>query len=82
MVVVRSVRISTSMEVGSDARKLRQQVLDAVDHFDDVGAGLALNIDDHRGSIVHPRRQPARFRRRRPRWPRPKASPERRCGRR
>ena len=34
---------------------MRQQRLDAVDDSDDVGARLALNIHDHRGSEVHPR---------------------------
>jgi hypothetical protein len=35
--------------------QLRQQLLDAVHHGDDVGARLALNVDDHRGLAVHPR---------------------------
>ena len=54
MVVVRSVRIFTCTEDGSDGRELRQQLLDAVHHGDDVGARLALNVHDHRGSVVHP----------------------------
>ncbi len=34
--------------------QLRQQLLDAVHHGDDVGAGLALDVDDDRGLAVHP----------------------------
>ena len=34
--------------------QLRQQLLDAVHHGDDVGARLALDIDDDRGLAVHP----------------------------
>ncbi len=38
--------------------QLRQQLLDAVDDLDDVGAGLALDIDDDRRLLVGPRREP------------------------
>src|SRR6266481_2500866 len=39
---------------GQRSLQLRQQFLDAVDHRDDVGAGLALNIQDDRRSLVGP----------------------------
>ena len=48
MVVVRSVSTVTWTDEGKRALQLRQQLLDAVDDFDDVGAGLALDVDDHR----------------------------------
>ena len=63
MVVVRSVSTVTSTDGGSEALELRQQRLDAVDHADDVGARLALDVDDHRRRLVHPRRLLARSRR-------------------
>ncbi len=56
MVVVRSVRIVTLIDAGSDAVQLRQQRLDAVHHRDDVRARLPLNVDDHRRRLVHPGR--------------------------
>ena len=34
---------------------MRQQRLDAVHHLDDVRARLPLDVDDHRGRLVHPR---------------------------
>ena len=48
MVVVRSVRIATLHRRRQRRRELRQQLLDAVDHLDDVGAGLPLDVQDHR----------------------------------
>ena len=54
--VVRSVRTATWTDDGSDACELRQQLLDAVDDADDVGAGLPLDVDDHGRDGVHPRR--------------------------
>ena len=35
--------------------QLRQELVDAVDDGDDVGAGLALNVDDDGGLAIHPR---------------------------
>ena len=35
---------------------MRQQLLDPVDHTDNVCAGLTLNINDDRGIQIHPRR--------------------------
>ena len=58
MVVVRSVSTVTWTADGSDALQLRQQLLDAVDHLDDVGAGLALDVDDDGRPVVHPGRLP------------------------
>ena len=55
MVTVRSVSSATSIEAGSDGLQLRQQLLDAVDHLDHVGAGLALDVEDDRRHLVHPR---------------------------
>ena len=40
---------------GQAGLQLRQQLLDAVDDGDDVGAGLALNVDDDGGLAIHPR---------------------------
>ena len=37
------------------ALQLRQQFLDAIHDLDHVGAGLPLDVDDHRGHLVHPR---------------------------
>ncbi len=54
IVVVRSVSTATSTAAGSAACKLRQQRLDAVDDRDDVGAGLALDVEDDRRHVVHP----------------------------
>ena len=33
---------------------MRQQLLDAVHHLDDVGAGLPLDVDDHGRHLIHP----------------------------
>ena len=58
MVVVRSVSSCTSTDAGSAALQLRQQLLDAVDDLDHVGAGLALDVDDDRRRLVRPGREP------------------------
>ena len=55
MVPVRSVKIVTFTEAGSRGLKLGKKLLDAVDHADDVGAGLALNIHQDRGIVIGPR---------------------------
>ncbi len=60
------------------ALQLGQQLLDAVDDLDDVGAGLALDVDDHRRGVVHPGRLLDVFGARRWRRPRRRASPARR----
>ena len=39
---------------GQRALELGQESLYAVDHGDDVGAGLALNVDDDRGRLIGP----------------------------
>ena len=57
IVVVRSVRICTVTDDGQRGLQARHQRLDPVDDRDDVGAGLALNIDDHGRRQVHPRRR-------------------------
>ena len=54
MVTVRSVSTPTSTAAGSVDDDARQQRLDAVDHLDDVGAGLALDIEDDRRRRVRP----------------------------
>ena len=54
MVVVRSVRTCTLTDLGSEACSCGSSLLDAVDHADDVGAGLALDVQDHGGRGVHP----------------------------
>ena len=41
MVMVRSVRICTSIDGRQRGLQLRQQLLDAVDHVDDIGARAA-----------------------------------------
>ena len=43
---------------GRLAVELRQQRLDAIDDVDDVGAGLALHVDEHGGQLVRPGREP------------------------
>ncbi len=55
MAVVRSVRVVTWMPAGRLACKLRQQLLDALDDADGVGAGLALHVEDDGRGLVHPR---------------------------
>ena len=37
--------------------ELRQKLFDAVNDLDDVRAGLALDVDDDRRRLVHPRRE-------------------------
>ena len=39
---------------GKRILQLRQQSFDPIDDFNDVGPGLALNIDDHRRRLIHP----------------------------
>ena len=56
MVVVRSVMTLTFTAAGSDACNLREQLLDGVDDADDVGSGLALNVEDDGRRRVRPRR--------------------------
>ncbi len=41
---------------GERTLQLRQERLDPVDDFDDVGARLPLDVDDHRRGVVHPGR--------------------------
>ena len=54
IVSVRSVTTSSSTPAGIERCEPRQQRLDAVDGLDDVGAGLTLDVDDHRGLAVEP----------------------------
>ena len=54
MVVVRSVNVWTFTEDRQRLRELIQQRLDAVHHGDYVGPGLALDIHNNRGRVVHP----------------------------
>ena len=42
---------------GQRSLELRQKVLDAIHHVDDVRARLPLNVDDHGGLVVFPSRQ-------------------------
>ena len=57
MVVVRSVSSLMSTAGGMVSLQLRQQFFDAVRHFDDIRAGLALHIH-HDGRLrVRPRRK-------------------------
>ncbi len=51
---VRSLSTATSRVAGRLAVQLRQQLLDAVDDLDDVGAGLALDVQDDRRRLVGP----------------------------
>ena len=54
MVTVRSVS-GMHLHRGRQAGlQLRQQLLDAVDHLDDVGSGLALDVQDDGGALVGP----------------------------
>ena len=57
MVSVRSVRMAILTEGGTVARSCGQQRFDAVGGLDDVGAGLALDVQDHGGLVVHPASQ-------------------------
>ena len=61
MVTVRSVSRTTSTAAGSEALQLRQQLLDAVDDLDDVGARLALDVEDDRRRGRSPRQRGATF---------------------
>ena len=54
MVVVRSVSGLTVIAGRQRLAQRRQYAFDAVDHLDDVRAGLALNVDDQRRRRVHP----------------------------
>ena len=54
MVTVRSLSTRTSTAGGSVDMNLRQQRLDAVDDLDDIGAGLALHVEDDRRRRVRP----------------------------
>ena len=54
--VVRSVSTVTWTDDGKRTLQLRQQLLDAVDDFDDVCARLTLDVDDDRRRLVHPGR--------------------------
>ena len=56
MLVVRSVSVVTFIDAGRLASSCGSSLLDAVDHADGVGARLPLNVHDHRGRLVHPRR--------------------------
>ena len=56
MPVVRSVSVVTSTDAGKRRFQLRHQFRDALDDVDGVGARLALDIHNHRRSLVHPRR--------------------------
>ena len=47
---------------GQRRLQLRQQLLDPVDDLDDVGAGLALDVDDDRRQLVRPGREAGVFR--------------------
>ena len=50
----RAVGEHRDVDRGGSAPQLRQQPLDAVDHLDDVRAGLALDVQDHGGaSFIH-----------------------------
>ena len=54
MLVVMSVRVVTLIEAGRLASSCGSTLLDGVDDGDGVGAGLALNVEDDRGRLVHP----------------------------
>ena len=47
---------------GQRRLQLRQQLLDPVDHADDVRPRLALDVDDNGRSLIHPGREPRIFR--------------------
>ena len=49
MVVVRSVMTCTLIALGSDASICGSSSLNGVDHADDVGSGLALNVQNDGG---------------------------------
>ena len=54
MVVVRSVSTATSTAAGSVDVSCGSKRFDGVDHLDDVGARLALHVQDHRRRGVGP----------------------------
>ena len=54
IVVVRSVRIVNVDGRRQVAFKLRQELLNAIDDLNDVGARLALDVDDDGGRLIHP----------------------------
>ena len=54
MAVVRSVSVVTLMAAGRLASSCGSNSLDALDHADGVGAGLALDVEDDRRGLVHP----------------------------
>ena len=54
MSVVRSVRVVIVDARGQIGLQLRHQQLDALDHADGVGAGLALHVENDRRGLVHP----------------------------
>jgi hypothetical protein len=61
MVLVRSVRIESCTAAGSELLELRQEVLYPIHHRDDVWRRLALDIDDDRRDLIHPRPRLAAF---------------------
>ena len=56
MVVVRSVRMVDLHRRRQRGLELGQQLLDAIDHLDNVGARLPLHVDNDRRHRVHPGR--------------------------
>ena len=54
IVVVRSVRMETCTLDGRELLSWGSRALDAVDNLDHVCARLPLDVDNHRGGIVHP----------------------------
>ena len=58
MVWVRSPRTCSLIEGGSERRRIRQHVLDALHGLIDVVAGLLVDIDDHGALAVDPGRLP------------------------
>ena len=63
MVVVRSVSTATSSAAGSAALRLGSNCLMRIDDRDDIGARLALDIEDDRRRLCSPTRQAWCFRR-------------------
>ena len=56
MDVVRSVNTVTWTEGGKAPCSCGKQFFDPIHHLDDIRTRLALNIDDHRRHLIHPRR--------------------------
>ena len=54
MVLVRSVRTVSLIGGGKRGLELGQQLFDACDHLNGIGAGLALDVDNHGRGFVHP----------------------------